>query len=167
VTLLALAAPLPAAAHEPGAPTHTGYVVTVSAIEPNVLGLRARGVLGDQILLSNLSPDPVSILDREGQPFIRVPSGKSHTWHDPRVVASGDAPPPDPGAGERDPRVVKHWRIPGRAGKQRFAIVGFLGWVPPEEIEGEGAPALLLAGGALALLALSAVATYFLGRRRS
>jgi hypothetical protein len=124
-------------------------------------------VLGDQVLLSNLSRTPVVILDPTGRPFIQVPSGKSHTWHDTRVVASGDPPPPTAGAGERDPRVVKNWRIPGRAGKQEFAIVGFLGWVPPEAGEDEGAPALLFAGGALALLALSAVAAYFLGRGRS
>jgi hypothetical protein len=141
--------------------------VTVSAIEPNVLGLRARGVLGDQILLSNLTRAPVVILDPTGRPFIRVASGKSHTWHDTRVVASGDPPPPAARSGERDPRLVKNWRIPGRTGKRQFTIVGFLGWVPPEERENEGAPAWLLAGGALALIALSAVAAYFLGRGRS
>jgi hypothetical protein len=167
VTLLALAAPLPADAHEPGAPTHTGYVVTVSAIEPNILGLRARGVLGDQILLSNLSPDPVAILDPEGRPFIRVPSGKSHTWHDVRVVPSRAPAPPAAGAGKATSRFVKHWRIPGRMGSRAFVIVGFLGWVPPAESKDKGPPALLLAGGALALAALSVVAAYVLGRARS
>jgi hypothetical protein len=116
-------------------------------------------VLGDQILLSNLSPTPLVILDSRGRPFIRVGSGKTHTWHDARVVASGDPP--------RDAGVVKRWRIPGRAGVRRFEIVGFLGWVPPQESKDEGAPALLLAGGALALIALSAVAAFLLGRDRS
>lgn len=130
-----------------------------------MLGLRARGVLGDQILLSNLSPEPVVILDPAGRPFIRVPSGKSHTWHDVRVVSTGDPPPPSPGVGERDPRVVKHWRVPGRAGGQQFAIVGFLGWAPPPESADEGVSPLLLVGGAFALVALSLVGVVLLGRR--
>ncbi|MGH3080020.1 MAG: hypothetical protein ACRDNH_02650 [Gaiellaceae bacterium] len=137
----------------------------MSAIEPNVLGLRARGVLGDQILLSNLSATPVVIHDPAGRRFIRVPAGKTRTWHDMRVVATGDPPPPTAGAGERDPRLVKHWRIPGRAGARRFEITGFLGWVPPERSADQGVSGWLLAGLALVLVALSAAAAFVLSKR--
>lgn len=124
--------------------------------------MRARGVLGDQILLSNLSPTRVVIFDPSGRPFIGVPSGESHTWHDQRVLAKGEPPSGD------DPQVVKNWRIPGRAGGRRFDIVGFLGWVPPPERDddgGGGASAFLLGGLALALVGLSLVAVFVLGRR--
>lgn len=100
------------------------------------------------------------ILDRAGRPFIRVPSGESHTWHDERVVATGD--PPSGG----ESRLVKNWRIPGHAGGQRFEIVGFLGWVPPAESEDDGVPVPLLATLAVALVALSVVAAFVLGRGR-
>jgi hypothetical protein len=116
--------------------------------------------MGDQILLSNLSPTRVVVLDPKGRPFVRVPSGESRTWHDRRVISTGEPP------GGRDPRVVKNWRIPGRVGDKRFEIVGFLGWVPPPQSEDENARVLWFAGGALALVALSAVAAYLLGRGR-
>jgi hypothetical protein len=163
--LLALAAPLPAAAHEPGAPTLSGYVATVSAIEPAVLGLRARAVAGDQVVLSNLSRGPVVILDPAGEPFIRIASGSSRAWHDTRVVERGSPPPPAPGAPATDPRFVKNWTIPGRAGTRRFAIRGFLGWVPPNVSEDDGVSPVLLAAAAAALVALSAAGAYLLGRR--
>ena len=73
VALLVLAAPLSAAAHEPGASTHTGFIATVASIEPNVLGLRGPRSPGRSILLSNLSPTRVVILDPSGG-IIRVPS---------------------------------------------------------------------------------------------
>lgn len=121
--------------------------------------MRARGVLGDQILLSNLSPTRVVILDPSGRPSIGVPSGESHTWHDQRVLAKGEPPSGD------DPQVVKNWRIPGRAGGRRFDIVGFLGWVPPPESDGGGGSPFLLGSLALALVGLSLVAVFVLGRR--
>jgi hypothetical protein len=114
-------------------------------------------VLGDQILLNNLSRTPVVILDPAGRPFIRVPTGESHTWHDTRVVSSGDPP--------ADAQVVKQWRIPGRAGAKRFEITGFLGWIPPPESADEGVSRLVLAGAAFGLVALSLAGVFLLGRR--
>jgi hypothetical protein len=165
LALLALAAPKPAVAHEPGAPTRTGFVATVSAIEPNVLGVQARTVRGDQVLVSNLSRDAVLILDAMGRPFIRIPSGKSRAWHDARIVESGPPPSAAAGADESAPRFVKNWTIPGRARGRPFAIHGILGWVPPKQDEDAGPSTVVLAGGALVLVALSAAAAYLLGRR--
>jgi hypothetical protein len=90
-----------------------GYVATVSAIEPRILGVGARIVVGDQVLVTNLSRVPVVILDPMGRPFIRIPSGKSRAWHDVRVVEHGDPPPPAPGAAATDTRLVRNWSIPG------------------------------------------------------
>ena len=165
--LLALAAPLPAAAHEPGAPTISGYVATVSVVEPNVLGLEARVVLGDQLLVANRTRAPIEILDRSGRPFIRIASGKSRAWHDNRIVGRGAPPPPARGQPETAPRFVKNWSVPGRARDRAFTIRGFLGYMPPEPTGDEGAPTVVLAGGALLLVAFSAVAAYLLGRGRS
>ncbi len=165
--VLALALPGAAAAHELPGGKPEGYVATVSAIEPNVVGLQARTVLGDQVLVSNLTRGAVVILDEQGRPFIRIPSGGSRAWHDPRVVELRPRPAPAEGAGESEGRFVKNWRIPGRAGRREFAIEGFLGWVPPPESDEEGVPAVLLAGGALVLVGLSAAAAYLLGRSRA
>ena len=134
-------------------------MATVASIEPNVLGLRARGVLGDQILLSNLSPTRIVILDPSGRASIHVPSGESHTWHDQRVLATDEPPSGD------EPQVVKNWRIPGRAGGRRFEIVGFLGWVPPPQSGDDGTSPFLLGALALALVGLSLVGVFVLGRR--
>ena len=101
------------------------------------------------------------IFDPSGRPFIGVPSGESHTWHDQRVVATGDPPSGD------EPQVVKNWQIPGRAGGRQFKIVGFLGWVPPPESDGGDASPFLLGGLALALLGLSLVGVFVVGRRAS
>jgi hypothetical protein len=142
-------------------------VATVASIRPNVVGLQARVVFGDQLQVTNLSRRQVEILDRAGKPFIRIPTGANRAWHDPRVVGRGDPPPATPGAPEGAPRFVKNWSVPGRAAGQSFTIDGFLGWVPPEDSGGQGISAFLLAGGALGLVALSAVAAYVLGRGRS
>ena len=163
----ALVAPAAAGAHEPGVGTSTGFVATVSAVEPNVVGLQARVVLGDQLLVTNLTDKRVELLDRAGKPFIRIPSGSSRAWHDRRIVGRGEPPPPVAGAPETASRFVKNWRIPGRVAGRAFAIEGFLGWVPPGEDEDGGAPPFVLAGGAAALLAFSLLAAYLLGRRTS
>jgi hypothetical protein len=166
VTAVALTLCGHAAAHELPGGKARGYVATVARLEPNIVGVQARAVAGDQVLVSNLSRRPVVIFDPSGRPFLRIASGKSGAWHDPRVVEAGPPPSPPPGTAEDAPRFVKNWRIPGRAGGRPFAITGFLGWVPPEEGDEKGVPAVLLAGGALVLVALSAVAAYVLGRRR-
>jgi hypothetical protein len=137
----------------------------VSGVQPNVVGVSAATVLGDQVLVRNLTPTQVVILDPRGRPFIRIGTGKSRSWHDGRVVETGPPPPPAPGAAENAPRFVKNWRIPGRVGKRRFAISGFLGWVPPRQTGGNGTPAAVWIGGAALLLALSLGAAWALGRR--
>jgi hypothetical protein len=166
VVLGVLALPLPARAHETGTGTPTGFVATVAAVEPNVVGLQARIVLGDQLLITNLSRNRVEILDRTGKPFIGIPAGGSRAWHDARVVGQGEPPPAAPGAPEAAPRFVKNWTVPGRTAGRAFAVRGFLGWVPPAESGDEGVPFVVLAGGALALVVLSAGAAYLLGRGR-
>jgi hypothetical protein len=164
--LLAVLLPVAASAHEIGTGRPTGFVATVASIRPNVLGVQAQVVLGDQLSIRNLSRGPVEILDRAGAPLIRIPPGGTRAWHDARVVGEGEPPPPAPGAPEGAPRFVKNWTVPGRAAGQAFEIDGFLGWVPPEE-NGNGATSPFLFGaGALVLVALSAVAVFLLGRRR-
>jgi hypothetical protein len=165
---LAVAAliPAPAAAHEPQSGKPVGYAASVTAIQPNVLGLRARTVLGDQLLVSNLSRTPIVILDASGGPLIRIPTGRSRAWHDARIVETGPPPEPPPGVDPDAPRFVKAWRVPGRAGGRAFAINGVLGWVPPDE-SAEGSPVALLAGGTIFLLALTAGGAYLLLRSRA
>ena len=163
--LLALLVPSTGGAHEIGTGRPTGFVATVASIRPNVLGVQAQVVLGDQLSVRNLSMRPVEILDRRGSPLIRIPPGGTRAWHDARVVGEGEPPPPAPGAPEAAPRFVKNWTVPGRAGEQAFEIDGFLGWVPPEDEGGEGVSTVLLGSGALLLVALSAVAVFLLGRR--
>jgi len=136
----------------------------VSGIEPNLVGVSATTVLGDQVLVRNLTPMPVVILDGRGRRFIRIGAGKSRSWHDARVVESRPPPPPAAGAAEDAPRFVKNWRIPGRVGQRRFAITGFLGWVPPRQTGGNDTPLAVWIGGAAFLLALSLGAAYLLGR---
>jgi hypothetical protein len=159
--------PTAAGAHEIGTGRPTGFVATVASIRPQVVGVQAQIVLGDQLHLRNLSRRPVEILDRSGKPFIRIPAGGNHAWHDARVIGQGEPPPPAPGAPESAPRFVKNWSVPGRAAGQNFQIDGFLGWVPPEETDEGGVSPFLFAGGALALVGLSAVAALLLGRRRT
>jgi len=167
VAALALLLSVKAAAHEPDTAVPTGYVATVAGVRPNVVGLSVSTVLGDQVLVRNLTRARVVILDRRGRPLIRVAAGRSRTWHDVRVVETGPPPPPTPRADPAAPRFVKRWSIPGRAGGRRFAITGFLGWVPPpQQSDGDGTPLAVWAGGAIALVALSAGAAYLLGRGR-
>jgi len=165
VAALALLVPAHAAAHNPGVGIPTGYVATVSAVRPNIVGLRATTVLGDQLAVSNLSRRPVVILDPNGRPFMRIPSGRTKTWHDTRVVETGPPPLPRRAAAASEPRFVKNWTIRGRAGGRSFAINGFLGWVPPRESGGGGMPLAVWIGGAAFLLALSVAAAWLLERR--
>jgi hypothetical protein len=138
----------------------------VAAVRPNIVGVQARVVAGDQLHITNLARAPVVIFNGDGQPLRTIPPGQSDSWHDPRVVESRDPPPPRPGAAADEPRFVKNWRVPGRAGRRAFAIEGFLGWIPPADEPDNGSPRLwALAAGALALVALSGVALVLLGRR--
>ena len=179
--LAALALAGSAAGHGPG-PIGTGYIARVDYVKPVVLGLDARVVGGDQLRVTNLTRSPVEILDGGGRPFIRfrpngvqrltsgewrrMTTGSSYAWHDDRVVGRGDPPPAATGQPETAPRFVRGWRVPGRADGRPFTIEGRLAWVPPPKSEDEGPSPFLLAGGALGLVALSAVAVYLLGRSR-
>jgi len=106
VLLAALAAPA-AQAHRGSA--QTGYVSTVSALEPNVLGVNAL-VLGgdDRLRISNYSGKTVVILGYEGEPYLRFdgrgvwantrsPAAHVNRFRRPRAlrpgVADASAPP--------------------------------------------------------------------------
>jgi hypothetical protein len=149
-----------------------GFIATVSAIDPNVLGVRAS-VLGgdDRLLVQNLSGETVVIFGYEGEPFLRfgragvfrnvhspttylsrdrsndtaapavadvslpplwkrVAGSSSFAWHDRRIRWTKGALP----SSVRDEPDRAHrlfdWRVPGTAGGDRFAIVGFLGYAP-------------------------------------
>jgi hypothetical protein len=116
-------------------------------------------VLGDQLGVANATGKRVVILGRAGKPVVRIPSGATRTWHDGRLLGTGDPPPPAAGASEAAPRFVRNWRIPGRVGGRAFAVEGSLAWVPPPPAEEE-------AGGAAALVAVSAAGAYLVGRGR-
>ena len=138
-------------------------MATVSSVEPNVVGLRARVVRGDEIAVANLSRDAVVILGQDGRALYTIPAGKSRVWHDSRVVANGPLPQVEGSA----PVFVKDWRIPGRSGGRAFAIEGFLGYVPPEQQQDEdGAPWLVYVIAVASLLAIAAGSAYALERRR-
>jgi hypothetical protein len=184
LVLAAVAALVPAGtalAHGPHGVNGTGYVASVNVVDPPILGLEAKVILDDQLLVSNLTQKPLQILDRRGRPFIRfrptgvqrlqdgqwrrMNTGAAYAWHDSRVVGSGTPPPAAPGAIETAPRFVRNWTVPGRVGDRAFTIEGALAWVePPKRSESVWTP--LLAGGALALAALSLGAMFLLGRRK-
>ncbi|HVD26570.1 MAG TPA: hypothetical protein VNB86_11315 [Gaiellaceae bacterium] len=185
IVLAAVVALVPAGAafaHGPHGVNGTGYVASVKVVDPQVVGLEAKVILDDQLLVSNLTRKPLQILDRSGRPFIRfrpsgverlldgewrhMNSGAAYAWHDSRVVGSGTPPPVDPGAAETAPRFVRNWTVPGRVGAKAFAIEGALAWVEPPRQQDEGVSTALLVGGALALAALSLGAMLLLGRRR-
>jgi hypothetical protein len=158
LTLVALLSAVSAHAH--GLGSHTGFVSTVSTIEPHVPGLLVR-VLGghEQLSLSNLTRQNVVIFDPNGRALQRIPAGTTRVWADPRI-GSDEAPPEREG-------LVRYWRIAGTAGGKRFEIVGFLGYRPPpgEEAGDSETPrwtvvvavvgAVLLLGAAIALLRLA------------
>jgi hypothetical protein len=136
-----------------GTGSHTGLVNTVVGTEPLVPGLVA-GVLGghERITLRNFTTTRVVLFDQNDRPLVRAEPGETKTWADPRIDWSG--PLPD------EEKLLKNWRIPGEAEGRRFAIVGFLGYAPPQEESGGAASrwliAAVVAGGALLLAAVGA-----------
>jgi hypothetical protein len=150
-----------AGAHGPASPRQGAFVATVSSIDPNVVGLRARVVRGDEILVANLTRDDVVILGRDGGTLHRIPAGTSRAWHDSRVTADGPPPRVEGSA----PVFVKDWQIPGRAGGQSFAIEGFLGYVPPRGSGEGGTSPLVYVLSAAGLLAVAGLAVLLLERR--
>jgi hypothetical protein len=185
IVLAAVVALVPAGsafAHGPHGVNGTGYVATVNVVDPHVLGLEAKVILDDQLLVSNLTQKPLQILDRRGRPFIRfrptgverlrdgqwrrMNTGAAYAWHDSRVVGSGTPPPAAPGVTKTAPRFVRNWTVRGRVGDRAFTIEGALAWVEPPKQSGKSVSTALLAGGAFALAAISVGAMFLLGRRK-
>jgi hypothetical protein len=153
VAATALALVCAANGHAHGGGSHTGFVATVSYVEPPQLGLLVR-VLGghERLSISNLTQETVEILGEDGQPALRLAPGESGAIADPRVGSTG----PPPSSGE----FVKDWRIPGRADGEPFQIVGFLGYRSAQPAEDEGgwpvpAWAIALVGGVAVAAALA------------
>ena len=139
-----------AAAH--GIGVHSGLVNTIVGTEPLVPGIRAqiRGT-HESIVVRNYTPNAVVFFGGDGRPFKRLAPGETETWKEPRIAWTGPVP--------KQQGPLKRWRIPGETDGRRFAIVGFLGYVPPptEPSGAETSPWLIagaVAGGVLALLGL-------------
>jgi hypothetical protein len=142
-----------ASAHAHGFGSHTGFISTVSTIDPHVPGLLVR-VLGghERLSVSNLTHANVVVFDARGRVLRPIPAGQTRVWADPRIGAN-EAPPDREG-------LVRYWRIPGRVGGTRFEIVGFLGYRPPPGADdGDGTPtwAYVAAGVLGALIVAAAV----------
>jgi hypothetical protein len=152
--VLALACAAGAAAHDGGG--HTGFVATVSGIEPQLPGLLVSVSGGhERLALRNLTSKTVVMFGEDGQPSLRLAPGRSGSVTDARIGSAG--PPPEQG------EFVKNWRIPGKAGGEPFEIVGFLGYRSPpgEEHDDEGglpAWSVALAAGMGALMVVAALA---------
>ena len=156
--LVALAAAPGAQAHTTG--IHTGFVATVSGIDPPLPGLLVRVVGGhERLSVQNWTQKTVTLYDQDGRVAARLAPGEGHDWADPRIDWQG----PPPGGETR----LRDWRIEGEADGERFAIEGFLGYRPPAEAAGEddaatgsgwpgwATPAVLVGGGLLAAAALA------------
>jgi hypothetical protein len=174
--LVGLACATAGSAHGPARPP--GYISTVLAVSPNVLGLSATVVGGDDTLsVRNWSGKTVIVLDPRGAPMLRFTSeavyrrvggswrvvnrGTSFAWHDTRIHWPGSEPPDVVRrAPERD-HMLGSWRIPATVAGRRVAIEGVLGWSaqPHAEAEDDGPPGWLVptavAGGLLAAFSLA------------
>jgi hypothetical protein len=146
IPAILLASAAGADAHPTG--THTGFVATVSGIEPPQLGLLVE-VLGghERLAVRNLTQKTVVIFDERGRPALRLAPGELGSIADPRIGSTG--PPPEEG------EFVKDWRVPGEADGQPFEIVGFLGYRPPAAAEAERTEEAGLPAWAIALAALA------------
>ena len=164
IGVLALVCASAAAAH--GIGPHAGLNSTVVGTEPLTPGLLVTVVRAhEKLSVRNYTPKQVVLFDARGRPLERLAPGERAEWADPRITWKGPIP--------TDRRLLKKWRIPGEADGKPFAIVGFLGYVPPAgEASGGGAGTSpwLIAGaivvGVLALLGLG-VGTRLAGRAPS
>ncbi|MGH2931720.1 MAG: hypothetical protein ACRDKK_02545 [Gaiellaceae bacterium] len=125
------------------------------------MGLEARIVLNDELVVTNRTESPALILDESGRTLHTIAARKSFAWHDRRLGASG----PPPRASGVAP---KNWRIPGRVRGKRFAIEGFTGYVPPpvQPAADDGSSRVVPVVAAVVLLAIAASAVYLFERRR-
>ncbi len=138
-----------AAAYAHGGGEHTGFVSTVSAIEPPQPGLLVEVIGGhERLSVRNLTQKTVVIFDERGRAALRLPPGEAGSIADPRIGSTG--PPPEEG------EFVKDWRIPGEADGEPFEIVGFLGYRPPPTSQEQPAGAGGLPAWAIALAAAGA-----------
>lgn len=107
----ALALTAPAAAHERHGIAR-GYVSTVAAIEPNVLGLSAFVVGGDdRLLLRNLSGRVLVILGYDGEPYLRFsPDGVYENVRSPATYLNRARFPQGPAPAAADAAAPPRWR---------------------------------------------------------
>jgi hypothetical protein len=101
----------PAAAHERHG-VAKGYVSTVSAIQPNVLGLSAFVVGGDdRLLLRNLSPRVIVIRGYDGEPYLRFsPDGVYENVRSPATYLNRFRFPRGDPPASADPTASPEWR---------------------------------------------------------
>ena len=146
-----------------GGGTHSGFVSTVSYLDPPQVGLLVS-VLGghERLSVRNLTQKTVVIIGADGRPALRLAPGESGSVADPRIGSTG--PPPEEG------EFVRDWRVPGEADGEPFEIVGFLGYRPPPGPEtgsaGDDLPTWAIALAAIGGAALVAAALALPLRRR-
>jgi hypothetical protein len=137
--------------------SHTGFVSTVSGIQPQLPGLLVQVIGGhERLSVRNWTQKTVIVFGADGRAVATLAPGESRVWADTRIGASG--PPP------KREELVRRWRIPGEADGEPFEIGGFLGYRPPAGASSSGnaalpvwAVALASAGGALVLAAALAL----------
>jgi len=101
------------------------------------------------------------LADAAAQPaWRRVRAGVTFEWHDHRIYWTSKDPPEAVNRHPERTHLIFHWRVPGRADGKRFAITGFLGYVPQggrTKREGDWVvPVAAAAIGSTALVALAA-----------
>ena len=137
--MLCLLVAAPAAlAHDPN-PRGSGYVSSVSALEPNVVGVSVAANETNALRPSNYSGKEIVVRGDRNEPLLRfagtsvydkVARGLSYVWRDHRVVWTKDELPQ---AVQDDPtqaHLVFRWEIPATAAGTPFTIKGLLGWGP-------------------------------------
>jgi len=89
-----------------------GYVSTVATIQPNVLGLSAFVVGGDdRLLLRNLTDQVIVIRGYEGEPYLRfTPGGVFQNVRSPAAYLNRVRLPRRPAPASADPTAPPQWR---------------------------------------------------------